>query len=235
MTGAGGRGPGRSEALVLMRTRLPGGMILALLAALYPALLPSATTPREVGLVAAGGVLSLALVRGLVAAELHAGTHLLWIQKGGRLEHRYLARLVWVVLLAMGAHAILLGGSALLDPGAPPLSSGAVATYLLVDLSVVAVGFAVTCAGVPLELVAVILLVLGPGMLGSDAQVAPERWGRWAPWLAAQRFPTLEIHALAKVLDGGPPPSWAVARVLAYPAAWIGIGWVALRLRLRRW
>jgi len=37
------------------------------------------------------------------------------------------------------------------------------------------------------------------------------------------------------VLDGGPQPSWAAARVLAYPAAWIGIGWVALRLRLRRW
>jgi len=215
-----------------MRTRLPGGAALALLAALYPALLPSANTPREVGLVAAGGVLTLGLVRDLVAADLRAGTHLLWIQKGGRLEHRYLARLVWVMLLAVGTHVVLLGGSALLDPGAPPLSLGAVATYLLVDLSVLAVGFAVTCAGVPVEPVAVILLVLGPGLLGSDARVAPERWGGWAPWLAAQRFPMLEIHALAEALDGGPLPSRAVVRVFVYPAVWIGIGWVTLRLRL---
>jgi hypothetical protein len=223
------------DAAALMRTRATAALLLVLGAILFQRFSPAAATFPEVGLLVAGGLLALALARGAVSRDLADGSVLLWIQKPGRLVGFYAGRLVTVVLLTWMVH--LAGGLIFLVAGAGPprVDAGLVASLALVDVSVASAAFAVSAVRAPLESLLAAGLLLYPGLMGADAVTDPEAFGVWAPWVAAQRFPVLEIQALRRWIEGGGtlPTTGAFLRLALYPLAWAALGLALVAWRER--
>jgi len=185
-----------------------------------------------------GIILGLTLAHGIVADDFRRGTILLWLQKPRWPAGLYLERAAGVTATVWAAHALVLLLAIALTHG----SSGAVRTLIqlpagmALDLATVAVVFGWSALGLRPELIPSLLVIGVLGALGSDAVLAPETMGRWAPFLAAQRFPFREAYRLSAWLDGsGPPPATtACLRLMLYPAIWIGLGALILGLRARR-
>lgn len=217
----------------LVRARLPWVAFLVPGAGLYPRTLPEGAALPGMGLVLCGAVLALLFTTGTVAGEGRTGAALLWIQKPGRPAVYWGGRLAVVVALVVVAHA--LGGLALILAGlvATAPSGGAVMALALADLAVVAVAFAVAAAGIRMEAVVSVVIVLALAGLGTEAVASPGAFGAWGPWLAALRFPVLELQALRLWVDGSGtlPAGSALLRVALYPAAWSGAGLALVELR----
>lgn len=185
-----------------------------------------------------GIILGLTLTHGIVSDDLRNGTLLLWLQKPRSPAGLYLERVAGVTVAAWAAHAlVLLLGLALASGPA-----GAYRTLLqlpagmALDLAAVAVAFGWSSLGLRPELIPTLLVIVVLGPLGGDAVTAPETMGRWAPFLAAQRFPFREAYMLSAWLGGAgsPPTGIASARLVLYPAVWIGVGSLILGWRARR-
>ncbi len=185
-----------------------------------------------------GIILGLVLSHGIVSRDFSRGTVLLWLQKPRSLTRFHLERLTETVLLVWGGHVTVVIVAFALSPGAPGTARAMVQipAGLLLDLATVSVVFGWSGVGLQPELIPSLAVILVLGPLGGDAVTAPEAVGRWAPLLAAQRFPFRAAYRLSAWLGGsGPLPtraSWV--RLVLYPAAWIALGSLAVSLRARR-
>ncbi len=182
-----------------------------------------------------GTILALTLGYGVVSGDYGRGTVLLWLQKPRSLVRFYLERLAEVVAAVWGAHTAMLALALVLAPHAPePLRALAqLPAGLALDLATVAVVFGCSAVGAQPELIPALAVILVLGTLGQDAVVAPDVLGRWAPVLAAQRFPSREVFLFSAWLSGSglPPGPEACVRMILYPAAWVGLGCLAVHAR----
>jgi len=182
-----------------------------------------------------GMILGLTLGHGVVSEDYRRGTVLLWLQKPRSPGWFYLERLVGVVAAVWGAHTATVALSLVLAPHAPePLRALVqLPAGLTMDLATVAVVFGWSAVGLQPDLIPTLAVILVLGTLGQDAVVAPDFLGRWAPVLAAQRFPSREVFLFSAWLGGSgiPPGPEACARMILYPAAWIGLGCLAVQAR----
>jgi len=185
-----------------------------------------------------GIILGLTLAHGIVADDLRSGTLILWLQKPRSPAGLYLERVAGVTIAVWGAHALVLLMALALAPSSPAVQRTLVQlpAGMALDLATVAVAFGWSSLGLRPELIPTLLVIVVLGALGSDAVTAPETMGRWAPFLAAQRFPFREAYLLSAWLAGsGPPPTGiACVRLVLYPAVWIGFGSLIVGLRARR-
>lgn len=220
------------ETTALLRSRAPWALAVAAAAALWARTFPAAAEIPELETSLAGAVLVILLARGSGARDVRTGAALLWLQRTGRPAGRYGARLAAVAFLAVLGHGTVAVGLSGLGVVPLPATAGVAARLVLVDLSVVAVAFAVAAVGPPLEAlwtVALLLLLAGPAV---DALLDPAAGGALAPALAAVRFPALEIRALERWLDGGVRPgTWTAARPFLHLAGWSALGLLLLELR----
>lgn len=195
-------------------------------AAAYAAGLPGGPDARAAALLLPGLVLALVLTHGMVSADVRGGAFGLWIQKPGRPAGTYAARLAAVAGLVVVGHALAAGGLVAWGGGGTGPTAGRIWALVATDLSLVALGFAVSTLGLRGDAALTLGVLVVLGGVGVDAAVAPERFGAWAPWLAAPRLPALEIHAVSLWLDGaGPfPAAGTWVRVVLHPLLTVGVG-----------
>lgn len=227
----------------LLRSNLRGVLGTVLLCLLLT--LPEPDSSSGAGVVPPGGMalvsgsflLALLFGSGLVQPDFKHGALGFWAQKPVSIPRLYLRRWAIATALAIVAYGAL---AALIALAGPPGSwRTAVDLFPRMAASMVvvtAIGFAWSAAGVHLDVVATVVVVLGLGWLGHDAALTPDAFGWTAGPLQVVGFPWAEFTRLGGLDGAGWDPGWTrAARHLAlYGLAWLGSGTVALEIRLRR-